>query len=109
MGRELILVAQKFIGVVILMVIFVPTMRFVGLAGGIETFEPGRLDTWGLGMMFWIAATSVFTGASLFIVALVDLVYAMVGIGGIGDASSRKCESPDQNGPCDGCADSDDS
>ena len=56
-------------------------------------------------MMSWIAAASFYAGAGLFIIALVDLVYALFGLGGTGNASRRKCELPDRNNQCDGCED----
>ena len=54
-GREFILVAQKFIAVVILMLIFLPTFHLVDIAGGIDvsSFEPGNSTAWGRGVMFW--------------------------------------------------------
>ena len=44
-GREFTLVAQKFIAVVILMLIFLPTLHIVDLAGDIDiaSFEPDNL------------------------------------------------------------------
>ena len=110
-GREFILVAQKFIAVVILMLIFLPTLHLVDLAGDIDiaSFEPGNPTAWGRGVMFWISAASFYAGAGLFVIALVDLAYAVFGLGGSGNASRRKCELPDRNNQCDGCGDTGDS
>ena len=110
-GREFILVAQKFIAVVILMLIFLPTLHIVDLAGDIDvsSFESDNPTAWGLGVMFWIAAASFYAGAGLFVTALVDLAYAVFGLGGTGNASRRKCELPDRNDQCDGCGDTGDS
>ena len=106
-GREFILVAQKFIAVVILMLIFLPTSHLVDLAGNIDiaSFEPGNPTAWGRGVMFWISAASFYAGAGLFVIALVDLAYAVFGLGGTGIASRRQCELPDRNNQCDVCGD----
>ena len=89
--REFILVAQKFIVVIILMIIFLPTVHFAGLAGDINvnSFEPGDLTAWGRGVTFWVGAASFFAGTGLFVVALVDLAYAVFGFGGTGHKSHR--------------------
>ena len=110
-GREFILVAQKFIAVVILMLMFLPAFHIVSLLGGIDinSFEPGDLTAWGRGVMFWISAASFTVGVGLFVIALVDLVYAMFGLGGTGNASGRKCESPDRKNQSDGCEGASDS
>ena len=108
-GRELIHVAQKFITVVILMLIFSPTLHILDLAGDIDisSFEPGNPAAWVRGAMFWIAAASFYTGVALFVIALVDLIYAIAGLGGVRSASCRKCESPDKNNQYDGCGNTD--
>ena len=74
--------AQKFIAVVILMIIFLPALHFVVLVNGIDlnSFKPGSLEAWVRGFFFWVGAISFYVGISLFIIALVDLVYAMIGI-----------------------------
>ena len=81
--QELIGVAQKFIAVVILMLIFLPALHFVELIGGVNifSFEPESLVAWVRGFFFWLGAISFYVGISIFIVALVDLVYAMIGLG----------------------------
>ena len=103
--REFISVARKFIIVVILMIISGPTVRFVDLAGGVDTmsFERGGLSAWGLWMLFWIGGFSFFAGVSFFIVALVDLVYAMIGLGGV----SYGCKALGRESSCDACSDAD--
>ena len=80
--REFIGVAQKFIAIVILMILSVPLLQFVELMGGINThaFDPDSLEAWFRGFFFWGGAISFFGGIIFFIVALVDLVYAMVDI-----------------------------
>ena len=80
--KETVQVAQKFIAVVILMVIFLPALHFVDLMNGIDlnSFEPASMEAWVRAFFFWIGAFSFYIGIGLFIVALVDLVYAMVGI-----------------------------
>ena len=92
--KETVQVAQKFIAVVILMVIFLPALHFVDLMNGIDlnSFEPASMEAWGRAFFFWLGAVSFYVGIGLFIVALVDLVYAMVGIENIGDASERNDE-----------------
>ena len=81
--REFIAVAQKFIVVVILGIIFPPIMLFVDFFGGVDimSFEPGNPSGWVLGPLFLFGMFSFFASVSLFIVALVDLVYAMRGAG----------------------------
>ena len=108
---EFILVAQKFIAVVILMLIFLPAFHIVSLLGGIDinSFEPGDLTAWGRGGMFWISAVSFTVGAGLFVIAIVDLAYAMFDLGTTGNASGRKCESPDRKNQSDGCEGASDS
>ena len=110
-GREFILVAQKLIAVVILMLIFLPTMHFVDLAGDIDvaSFEPGNPTAWGRGVMFWIGAATFYAGAGLFVIALVDLAYAVFGLDGTGNTSHRKRESPARNDRSNGCEDTGDS
>ena len=110
-GREFILVARKFIAVVILMLIFLPVFHIVSLLGGIDinSFEPSDLTAWCRGVMFWISAASFTVGVGIFVIALVDLVYAMFGLGGTGNASGRKCESPDRKNQSDGCEGASDS
>ena len=105
MRKEFIVVAQKFIAVVILMLIFLPTLHIVDLAGGIDTnsFEPGDPVAWFRGAMFWIAAASFYASVVLFIIALVDLAYAVFGLDGTENASFRKYESSDPNDQCDRC------
>ena len=80
--RETVQVAQKFIAVVILMIVFLPALHFVELMGGgnLDSFQPDSLEAWVRGFFFWVGALSFYAGISLFIVALVDLVYAMIGI-----------------------------
>lgn len=106
-GREFILVAQKLIAVVILMLVFLPTMHFVDLAGSIdiESFEPGNPTAWGRGVMFWIGAATFFAGVGLFVIALVDLAYAVLGLDEAKSTSNRKRESPAGNDRSNGCED----
>ena len=80
--KETVQVAQKFIAVVILMIIFLPALHFVVLVNGIDlnSFKPGSLEAWVRGFFFWVGAISFYVGISSFIIALVDLVYAMIGI-----------------------------
>ena len=67
--------------------------RFVRqtLLGGIElcSFEPFGVVNWVRGFFFLIAALSFCVGVSLFIIALVDLAYAMIGITNAEHAYSR--------------------
>ena len=80
--EETVRVAQKFIVVVILMLIFLPSIHVVELMGSIDinSFEPDETAAWGRGVLFYIAATSFFLSVGLFIIALVDVVFAMEGI-----------------------------
>lgn len=99
--EKVILVSQEFIAVVILMLLFVPSLYYVELMNGIDTnaFEPDSLEAWVRAFFFWTAVASFFGGIMLFIIALVDLAFAM---GGIGDKeyASRNCS-------CEGCSNSD--
>lgn len=101
---EFLLVAQKFVAVVILMTIFLPTLHILDLAGGMDlsSFEPGKADAWFRGALFLVAAVSFYAGVSYFVIALVDLAYAMGGIVNTGSASRQKCISPDRQDQCDG-------
>ena len=80
--KETVQVVQRFIAVVILMVIFLPALHFVDLMNGIDlnSFEPASMEAWVRVFFFWLGAVSFYVGIGLFIVALVDLVYAMIGI-----------------------------
>ena len=80
--RETVQVAQKFIAVVILMIVFLPALHFVELMDGIvlDSFQPDSLEAWVRGFFFWVGAISFYAGIGLFIIALVDLVFAMIGI-----------------------------
>ena len=99
--RETILVAQKFIIVVIMMILFVPALHFVGLIDGVDTnaVELDSLQAGAREFFFWLSAALFYGGTVLFIVALVDLAYAMVGIADK-EHAHQKC-------PCDDCSDSD--
>ena len=103
--REFIAVAQKFIVVVLLGIIFPPIMVFVDFLGGVElaSFEPGDPSWWVLWPLSLIGMFSFFAGVSLFIVALVDLVCAMMGLG----KSSCECKSSGMDGSCDARTDAD--
>ena len=82
---ETIRVAQKFMTVAVLMIIFLPTLHFVELMNGINinSFQPDELEGWVRGFFFGIATISFYGGVSVFIIALVDLIYAMIGIGNV--------------------------
>ena len=107
--KETIQVAQKFIAVVILMIIFLPALHFVELMGSIDinTFQPDSMEAWVRGFFFWIAAISFYVGISLFIIALVDLVYAMIGIDSIETSPGGDHGVSVQDGSCDTGANSD--
>lgn len=90
--KETIQVAQKFLAVVILMVISIPTLHFVGLMNiDVSSFEFYSLEAWLRGFYFWLAALSFYLAIALFIVALVDLVYALLGM----DSTEHRCEKND--------------
>ena len=103
--REFIAVAQKFIVVVILGIIFPPIMWFVDFFGGVDltSFEPGDSSLWVLGPLLLFGMFSFFAGVVFFIVALVDLVYAMMRLG----KSSSRCKSSGMDGSCDARTDVD--
>ena len=83
--KETVQVAQKFIAVVILMIVLLPALHFVELMDGIvlDSFQPDSIEAWFRGFFFWVGAISFYAGIGLFIIALVDLVFAMIGIDGI--------------------------
>ena len=96
---EFIAVAQKFVVVVILGIIFPPIVWFVDLVadvGDVMLFDPGNPYGWVLGPLSWIGSFSFFVGVSLFIVALVDLFYAMMGLG----EARCGCKSSGKDGSC---------
>ena len=88
--KETVEVARKFIAVVILMVILLPALHFVTLMGGISisSFEPDSTEAWVRGLFFWLGAISFYLGIALFIIAMVDLAYAMRGIEIVEDSSA---------------------
>ena len=102
--REFIAVAQKFIVVVILGIVFPPIMLFVDFLGGVDitSLETGDSSLWVLGPLLF-GMFSFFAGVSLFIVALVDLVYAMMDLG----KSSCRCKSSGMDGSCEARTDAD--
>ena len=104
--KETVQVAQKFIGVVILIIIFLPAIHFVELMGGVDldSFEPGSSEARFRGFFFWIAAVSFYVGIALFIVALVDLVYAINGIHNVEYASQGNHGASVENHPGDTCS-----
>ena len=106
--KETVQVAQKFIAVVILMIIFLPALHFVELMDGIDldSFQPESLEAWVRGFFFWLGAVSFYLGISLFIIALVDLVYAMLGIGSMEHALRGAHEVSGHKSPCDEGSDS---
>ena len=108
--KETVQVAQKFIWVVILFVIFLPAIHFVELMGGIElgSFKPVSVEAWFRGFFFWIAAASFYAGIGFFIFALVDLVYAIRDIHNVKYASSGNPRAPAENDPCGTVSDSGD-
>lgn len=103
--REFIAVAQKFIVVVILGIIFPPIMLFVDFFGGVDiaSFEPGDPSWWVLWPLLLIGMFSFSAGMTFFIVALVDLVYAIMGLG----KSSCRCKASGRDGSCDARTDAD--
>ena len=107
--KETVQVAQEFIAVVILMIIFLPALHFVELMNGINlnTFKPDSIEAWGRAFFFWVGAISFYSGICLFIIALVDLGYAMIGIDRIEHATRGDHGTSVQSGPCDTGSDSD--
>ena len=103
--QEFIAVAQKFIVVVILGIIFPPIVWFVDFLGGVDiaSFEPGNPSWWMLWPLLLFGMFSFFAGVSIFIVALVDLVYAMMRLG----KSRCGCKSSGRDGSCDARPDAD--
>ena len=107
--KETIQVAQKFIAVVVLMIIFLPALHFVELMGNIDVneFQSDSAEAWVRGFFFWIGAISFYAGISLFIVALVDLVYVMIDMDKIENSSRGITEPRSRAAPCDTASNSD--
>ncbi len=80
------------------MVISLPALHFVDLMGGIDLniFEPANMQAWMRGFFFWLGAISFYVGIGLFIFALVDLVYAMIGIENVEGPAA----DPDETNSC---------
>ena len=80
--KQTIRVATEFVLAVVFMVIFLPSLHIVEILGGVDpySFEFGSAKAWVVGSYFWLAAISFYIGISLFILALVDLPYALIGI-----------------------------
>ena len=99
--KETVQVAQKFIAVVILMIIFLPSLHFVEVMGGVnpDSFQPNSLEAWVRGFFFWIGALSFYGGVALFIIALADLAYALLGIEGMEHALKDVRGDSPLNGP----------
>ena len=89
-NREVtIQVALKFIAVVILMILFGPSIYAIELLGGIDisSLELNSTDAWVRWFMFLIAALSFYVGTGLFIVALVDMAFVLFRISRKGSSS----------------------
>lgn len=80
--KESTQVAQKFILVVVLMTVFLPSIHAVELMRGIDLGPPdfSSSDNFWRGIMFFIASSSFFSGIIVFIIALVDLIYTTFGV-----------------------------
>lgn len=75
---ELISVAQKLIVATVLFILFTCLFFTVELTGGIDTSSLDlSLMGWFRGGSFWTSAAFFFTGAYLFLLAIIDLVLAL--------------------------------
>ena len=100
--KETIQVAQKFLAVVILAVITIPVIYFVEeISIDISSFEPDSLEAWVRGFYFWPAAISFYASILLFIIALVDVVYALSGVDRTEHKSSKNNAPPCRKTPRD--------
>ena len=100
--KETVYVALKFIAVVILMTIFLPSLYIVELIDDFRANSPelNSVEAWGSGFFFWIAGISFYGGISFFIIALVDLVFVMVGIVDTKNSCGRKHGDADSECRC---------
>jgi len=81
---ELICVAQKFIGVTILFLLFIPLIYMIdALYGGIDINAVSFLDptAWLRGIFFWIAAPCFYGAVVLFLLGVSDLIFALSDLG----------------------------
>lgn len=80
----MICVAQKFIGVTILFLVFIPLIYMVdALYGGIDINSVSLLDpmAWLRGISFWIAAPCFYGAVFLFLLGVSDLIFALADLG----------------------------
>ena len=93
-NKEAIQVVQKFILVIVLITIFLPTIYAVEIMGGIRiwSFEFTQAG-WSRGSMFLIASLAFYGSIIFFIIALVDLVFAVFGIS-LSKTADASIESP---------------
>lgn len=79
--EELLCAAQKFIMATIFFLFFLPLFY---VAGDLLKVDPASWEWTSVSdyraVLFWAAAVGFFGGISLFIVGLVDLVFALVGL-----------------------------
>jgi hypothetical protein len=80
---ELVRVARKFILATVLFIIVIPSLFVVDRMSGIDIYSGDRLalKDWVRGSYFWLAAPCFFVGISLFLVGLIDLMFALSRLG----------------------------
>lgn len=80
---EFICVAQKFIGVTILFLLFIPSISMVDALHGIDINSISLLDpaAWWRGIFFWISVPCFYGAIFLFLLGISDLVFALSDLG----------------------------
>lgn len=80
---ELVCVAQKFIAVTILSLLFIPAIYMVDILNGININSVSLLDAeaWWRGTFFWIAVPCFYGAIFLFFLGISDLIFSLADLG----------------------------
>lgn len=80
---EFVCVAQKFVAVTFLSLIFIPSISMVDALHGIDINSTAFLNStaWWRGTFFWIAATCFYSAVFLFLLGVSDLIFALSDLG----------------------------
>lgn len=92
---QLMRVSQKFIVATVLFIIFLPSFLIVDLLQGINitsfTFSNFRYgQDWARGIYFWLAVPCFYGGTALFLWALRDLVYVLMGLASANEEAPKE-------------------
>ncbi len=80
---EFICAAQKFIGVTVLFLLFIPSINMVDALHGIDINSTSLLDpaAWWRGIFFWISVPCFYGAVFLFLLGISDLIFALSDLG----------------------------